>query len=81
METLDGNAMHEVFAAEMTAVMTTCATCGAIAAVAETVVYPRLPGAVVRCRTCGALLMAITQVHGISCVDLRGIATLHAPAA
>jgi ribosomal protein S27E len=84
METLDGNAiaglLHDAFGEEMTAVMATCATCGAVAAVAETVIYPRLPGAVVRCRTCGALLMVITEVHGVNCVDLRGIAALRAPA-
>jgi ribosomal protein S27E len=76
METLDGNAvaglLQDVFGEDMTVVMETCASCGAIAAIAETVVYPRLPGAIVRCRTCDALLIAITHVHGIDCVDLRG---------
>ena len=80
MDTLDGNAiaglLYDVFGADMTGVMATCATCGATAALAETTVYPRLPGAIVRCRTCGALLIAITQVRGISCVDLRGISHL-----
>jgi Family of unknown function (DUF6510) len=85
METLDGNAiaglLNEVFEEEMTGAMVTCATCGTIAAVAETVVYPCLPGAVVRCRTCSGLLMVITQIHGVNCVDLEGIAALNAPAA
>jgi uncharacterized Zn finger protein len=80
METLDGNALggllQEVFGEDMTAVMTTCASCGAVAAVAQTVVYPRLQGAIARCRTCGALLIAITQVHGVKCADMRGIAAL-----
>lgn len=84
MDTLDGNALagllYEVFGEEMTGFMVTCANCGAIAAVAETVVYPRLPGAVARCRICGALLMVITQMRGIHCVDLHGIAALDAPA-
>jgi hypothetical protein len=83
METLDGNAiaglLNEAFGEEMTEAMATCATCGTVAAVAETVVYPRLPGAVVRCRTCGGLLMVITQVRGMNCVDLQGIAALNAP--
>jgi ribosomal protein S27E len=85
MDTLDGNALagllYEVFGEEMTSFMATCATCGAVAAIAETVVYPHLPGAVARCRTCGALLMVITHIHGVNCVDLEGIAALNAPAA
>jgi Family of unknown function (DUF6510) len=84
MDPLDGNSigglLYDVFGEEMTAVMATCATCGAIAAVAEGVVYPRLPGTIVRCRSCCGLLMAITEVHGIYCADLRGIAALDAPA-
>jgi len=83
METLDGNALggllQDVFGEDMTVVMETCASCGAVAAIAETVVYPRVPGAIARCRACDALLIAITHVHGIDCVDLRGIAELNAP--
>ena len=83
METLDGNAiaglLHEIFRKEMTAVTATCASCGFAAVIANGVVYPRLPGEVVRCRNCGALLMVITRVHGVNCVDLRGIAALESP--
>jgi hypothetical protein len=82
MESLDGNALagllQDVFGEDMTAVMATCASCGATAAVAQTVVYPRLPGAIARCRSCGALLIAITQVRGVKCADLMGIAALDA---
>jgi hypothetical protein len=35
---------------------------------------------VARCRACGALLMVITRVRGIYCVDLEGIAAMNAPA-
>jgi hypothetical protein len=84
MDTLDGNALagllYETFGEEMTGFMATCGACGAVAAIAESVVYPRLPGAVARCRTCGALLMVITQIHGVNCVDLGGIAAMNAPA-
>ena len=38
------------------------------------------PGAVVRCPSCTALLMVITQVRGVTCLDLMGIADLAAPA-
>jgi hypothetical protein len=84
METLDGNAiaglLNEAFGVEMTGVMATCAACGVVAAIAECVVYPRLPGAVARCRSCGALLIVITHIHGVNCVDVQGIAALTAPA-
>jgi uncharacterized protein DUF6510 len=80
METLDGNAvaglLYEVFGEEMTTAIVICGGCGAIAAVAETALYPSAPGAIIRCRTCGQLLMAITQVNDVYCVDLRGIADL-----
>ena len=84
MQTLDGNAiaglLQEVFGEEMTAAMATCASCGFIAPVANAVVYPRLPGEVVRCRNCGALLMVFTRIRGVNCVDLSGIAEMKPPA-
>lgn len=80
MELLDGNAvagvLREAFGSEMTAVFATCAACGATAQIGETVVYPRLPGTVIRCRYCTSLLMVVTQVRGVYCVDIRGIARL-----
>lgn len=83
METLDGNAiagtLREVFGREMTDATVVCASCGAIRPVADTVVYPRLPGTVVRCRSCSALLIVITRIRGISCVDLQGVAALTTP--
>lgn len=36
---------------------------------------------VVRCRSCEALLMVITRIRGISCVDLQGIRSLTGPSA
>ena len=80
MDALDGNAigglLHEVFGTEMTAAMGTCATCGAVAPVAEFVVYNRAPGTVARCRTCASLLIVIISARGMNCVDLRGLAAL-----
>ncbi len=80
MAALDGNAigglLHEVFGRDMTDAETICATCGATSPVAETVVYLRGPGSVVRCRNCSALLMVISQIHGRYCVDLGGLAAL-----
>jgi hypothetical protein len=80
MVTLDGNAigglLHEVFGADMTDAEATCATCGATGPVAETVVYLRGPGTVVRCRSCSGVLMVISQIRGVNCVDVRGLTTL-----
>ena len=80
MVALDGNSIGglllDVFGTDMTAALTTCATCGAVAPVAETVVYLRVPGTVVRCRTCGSVLMVISQIRGMSCVDLGGMTAL-----
>ena len=83
MDALDGNAIGglliDVFAVEMTAASSTCGTCGAIRPVAELVVYRRAPGTVVRCRTCGSVLMVFVTAHGVTGVDLSGLASLDQP--
>ena len=82
MDALDGNAIGglllEVFGTEMTAAIGTCAFCGRTGPVAETLVYLRAPGTVVRCRTCGNVLMVFAEVRGMKCVDLQGVAALQA---
>jgi hypothetical protein len=82
---LDGNAigglLMEVFAAEMTSAEATCAVCGAVRPLADTLVYLRGPGTVVRCRQCTSILMVISRVRGLNCVDLSGIAALDAAVA
>jgi hypothetical protein len=84
MDALDGNAigglMLEIFGAEMTTATAVCAGCGAVAAVAEVVVYLEAPGTVARCRSCDSVLMVVVDVRGTKCVDLRGLASLE-PAA
>jgi hypothetical protein len=77
---LDGNAIGglliEVFGTEMTTAVGTCGRCGKMAQVAELAAYrPRL-GTVVRCRNCNNVLMVFVQVRGVTCVDLRGLASL-----
>jgi ribosomal protein S27E len=63
MDPLDGNAIGGEllahFGREMTAAAGTCGHCGARARVAELVVYGRAPGTVVRCPSCGSVVMAI----------------------
>lgn len=78
--TLDGNAIGglliEVFGTEMTTAMATCGSCGAARAVAELAVYMPGLGTVVRCRSCGAMLMTFVRIRGVVCVDLEGLASL-----
>jgi hypothetical protein len=77
---LDGNAIGglliDVFGADLTAAMGECAACGARAVLAETEVYLRAPGTVVRCRTCRSVLMVLVAVRGMTCVERRGLVEL-----
>jgi hypothetical protein len=80
VDALDGNAIAgellEVFGAELTTATGTCAGCGAVAELATMAVYVRAPGTVARCRSCDAVLMVLVTVGGVTCVDLRGLASL-----
>ena len=77
---LDGNAIGglliEVFGTEMTTATGICGSCGAVSQVAELAVYRHALGTVVRCRECDAMLMTFVQIHGVTCVDLQGLASL-----
>jgi hypothetical protein len=80
---LDGNAIGglllDVFAADMTSATAVCAACGAARPVADAMVYLRGPGTVVRCRRCTGVLLVVTRIHELNCVDLSGIEALHVP--
>jgi len=77
---LDGNAIAgtlvEVFGEELTAAVGTCANCHAAAPLAETAVYLRGPGVVVRCRSCDAVLLVLVTIRGLTVVDRRGLVRL-----
>jgi hypothetical protein len=83
MQALDGNAiageLFEVFGAEMTTVLGTCAHCGATGPVAELAVYMRAPGHVARCRNCGNVVMVLVTLRGGTTVDHRSFKLLDAP--
>jgi len=83
MDELDGNEaaglLQEVFGREMTVAAATCASCGTVAPIGEGRLYTGGPGTVIRCRTCVAVLVVITQVRGRYCVDLMGIRALDMP--
>jgi len=77
MEALDGNAiagdLFELFGTEMTTATGVCASCGETGHVAELRVYSRAPGTVVRCPTCGSVLIVLVEVRGMACIDLGGL--------
>ena len=80
MDALDGNAiagrLHDVFGNEMTTAASVCGHCGDERPVAELVAYVRVPGTVVRCRTCLSVLMVLVEVRDVICVDLNGLSAL-----
>jgi uncharacterized Zn finger protein len=73
VEPLDGNAiagdLFEHFGAEMTAVRGACRHCGASGMIGELHVYVRAPGAVVRCRNCGNVVIVVVTVRDRVRVD------------
>jgi len=77
---LDGNAiggvLREIFALEVTAAVSTCASCGAVNEVGRVHVYVRAPGAVVRCPDCEAVLMRVVHGKGRYWLDLTGVRSL-----
>ena len=80
MNELDGNGaaglLREIFGKEMTTAAATCASCGTAAPIGESLLYLGGPGTVIRCRTCTGILIVITQVRSMHCVDLMGIKAL-----
>jgi uncharacterized protein DUF6510 len=77
---LDGNAigglLGQVFVEEMTVAVTTCDGCGAVSEIGELHVYASVPGTVVRCARCEAVLMRVAHGSGRMWLDLRGISCL-----
>ncbi len=82
---LDGNAaagiLREVFVYEMSAARGACASCGAIAPLGSQhlYMYPRSPGAVLRCASCQDVLMVFVHVGGRYRLGLQGLRWLEMP--
>jgi len=76
---LDGNSiaglLQEVFAAEMTTTIGTCASCGASEAIGAAHCY-RSAGIVLRCPHCESVLAKIVTRDAQACVDLSGLRAL-----
>jgi hypothetical protein len=76
LDALDGNAiagaLFDYFGAEMTTATGSCAHCGAFAQIAELHVYPRAPGTVVRCCSCGQVVIVILDIRDHVRIDMRG---------
>jgi ribosomal protein S27E len=77
---LDGNAaagrLSDVFVFDVTAAQTRCGGCGMTAPLGVYHVYADAPGMVVRCPTCEAMVMRISQTPGHTWLDMSGIAAL-----
>jgi hypothetical protein len=73
---VDGNAaagaFAEVFRAEVSAVMLTCAACGRAGRFAERHVYAHGPGMVARCPHCGEVNARMVRTPTDMWLDLRG---------
>jgi predicted RNA-binding Zn-ribbon protein involved in translation (DUF1610 family) len=79
-DVLDGNVagglLAEVFHADVTAAIVTCASCGASGPVATGVVHLSAMGTVIRCPECAEVVIRCARIHGRVVVDMRGAATL-----
>jgi hypothetical protein len=77
---LDGNStaglLGEVFAADVTTAIVTCAGCAAAGALGDATVYSHAPGVVVRCAQCSAVLIRCARIRERLVVDMRGATTI-----
>jgi len=65
----------------VTMARTTCAGCGATAAVAELRAYPRAAGTVLRCASCDAVQVRLVRSPDRAWLDLAGVKVLEMPMA
>ena len=77
---LDGNAaagaLADLFIAEMTVAVTTCATCGDARPLGELRAFMRAPGIVLRCASCNAVQVRLVRAAQRAWLDLRGVRVL-----
>ena len=79
----DGNVLagplREVFAVDVTAAVSRCASCGRTGPVATLRVYTHAPGLVARCPGCGEVVLRMTRGPASAWLDLRGTVSLQIP--
>ncbi|HKU09652.1 MAG TPA: DUF6510 family protein [Sinomonas sp.] len=77
---LDGNALagplSEVFSIDITAALGTCGGCGAVRALAQAHLYVDAPAKILRCPSCGWVLLRLDERAGRLILDLSGFAHL-----
>ena len=77
MTHLDGNGaagvLREIFAAEMTAASCTCASCKRESAIGQLLLYGGAVGTVLRCPSCEAVVLRLTQTPWRSTLEIRGV--------
>lgn len=73
---LDANAtaglLYEIFGVEMTASPTECANCGNEGEIGELLAFTQGPGVILRCSTCGNVVLRIVQTPHEIILDARG---------
>ncbi len=73
---LDANAvagvLQEIFGTDMTAAPTECANCGQEGEVGSLLAFTQAPGIVLRCPSCEAVVVRITQTPDAFYIDARG---------
>lgn len=73
---LDGNAaagvLHEIFALEMTATPTECASCGQEGEIGALLAFTQGPGIVLRCPACESVMIRIVETEKAIYLDARG---------
>ena len=74
---LDGNAagglLGEIFPFEMTTTQVTCASCGTLSRVGQTMVYGHEMGTIVRCARCDNAHIRVARGPGRYWLDMRGV--------
>ena len=77
---LDGNAaagvLWEIFAVEMTASPTECATCGRKGEIGSPLAFMQAPGLVLRYSGCEQVMLRIVQTPHATYLDARGVVAL-----
>ena len=63
--------------AEMTTNEAECAHCGGVHAMGRLTAFTHAPGLVMRCPSCGDVMLMVVETPRGTFVDIRGSATLH----